>query len=63
VPHPLGYPISNEFDYTAPDGKKYVAQAFERAVLGYDGSVTDPKYRVQGLLIGNEWLDRHVRGK
>jgi hypothetical protein len=61
TPHPLGLPISNERDYTAPDGKKYVVQGFERAVLGYDGSVADPNYRVQGLLIGDEWLKEHVK--
>jgi hypothetical protein len=55
VPHPLGLPLSNEKDWTSPDGKKFVVQVFERAVLGYDGSIADPTYRVQGLLIGYDW--------
>lgn len=63
VPHPLGLPISNERDYVAPDGKKYVIQGFERAILGYDASIENPDYRVQGLLIGQEWLDTHIGGK
>jgi uncharacterized protein (UPF0248 family) len=63
VPHPLGFPISNEFDYTDVTGKKYVAQAFERAVLGYDSTQADPRYRVQGLLIGADWLRQHGLGK
>lgn len=60
--HPLGLPISNEFDYVDPSGKKFVAQVFERSVLGYDGSIADPAYRVQGMLIGQEWLDKHTGG-
>jgi hypothetical protein len=59
VPHPLGLPLSNEKDWTSPDGKKFVIQVFERAVLGYDGSIADPDYRVQGLLIGHDWLQNH----
>lgn len=58
--HPLGLPLSNEFDYVDASGKKLVAQVFERSVLGYDGSVMDPNYRVQGMLIGQEWLDKHA---
>jgi hypothetical protein len=55
VPHPLGLPLSNEKDWTSPDGKKFVIQVFERGCLGYDSTVADPAYRVQGLLIGYEW--------
>jgi hypothetical protein len=55
VPHPLGLPLSNEKDWTSPEGKKFVVQVFERAVLGYDGSIANPPYRVQGLLIGHDW--------
>jgi hypothetical protein len=60
VPHPLGLPLSNEKDWTSPDGKKFVVQVFERAVLGYDGSISDPAYRVQGLIIGPEWAKTHL---
>jgi hypothetical protein len=58
--HPLGLPLSNEFDYVdAATGQKYVAQVFERAVLGYDETVPDVRYRLQPLLIGAEWLKAH----
>jgi hypothetical protein len=60
VPHPLGLPLSNEKDWTSPDGKKFVVQVFERAVLGYDGSIADPAYRVQGLITGPEWAKAHL---
>lgn len=61
VPHPQGLPKSNEFDWTNDAGKKYVVQVFERSVLGYDETEPDPRYRVQPLLIGSEWLKRHVK--
>jgi N-acetylmuramoyl-L-alanine amidase len=56
VQHPLGLPITEEQDWTDPAGKKFVIQGFERGILGYDGTVTDPAYRVQGLLIGYDWV-------
>jgi hypothetical protein len=59
APHPLGLPLSNEFDYTDETGRAYVAQAFERAIVGYDGTVPDVRYRVQPLLIGYDWLKAH----
>lgn len=60
VQHPLGLPTSEEQDWTGPDGKKMVIQVFERGVLGFDGSITDPAYRVQGLIIGPEWAKQHL---
>jgi hypothetical protein len=59
VQHPLGLPLSEEQDWTSPDGKKLVIQVFERGVLGYDASIADPAYRVQGLLIGASWAKEH----
>lgn len=62
VPHPLGLPKSNEMDYIDPvSKKKYVIQAFERAVLGYDAAEPNERYKVQPLLIGAEWLKAHVK--
>lgn len=55
VQHPLGLPLSEEQDWTSPDGKKLVIQVFERGALGYDSTIADPAFRVQGLLIGYEW--------
>jgi hypothetical protein len=61
VQHPLGLPLSEEMDWTDPAGKKFVIQIFERGVLGYDGSIADPAYRVQGLIIGPEWAKSHLK--
>lgn len=60
IQHPLGLPLSEEQDYTAPDGTKLIIQVFERGVLGYDSSIADPAYRVQGLIIGPEWVKTHL---
>ncbi|OJW05808.1 MAG: hypothetical protein BGO39_05110 [Chloroflexi bacterium 54-19] len=60
-PHPLGLPISEEMDWTDPTGKTITIQVFERGVLGYDKTVTDPAYRIQGLLIGYEWMAAHIK--
>jgi N-acetylmuramoyl-L-alanine amidase len=61
VQHPLGLPISEEQDWTDPAGKKFVIQCFERGILGYDSTIADPAYRVQGLIIGPEWVKEHIK--
>jgi hypothetical protein len=61
TPHPLGLPKSNEQDYVDENGKKYVIQVFERAVLGYDAAEANERYRVQPILIGADWLKRHIK--
>lgn len=60
VQHPLGLPISEEQDWISPEGKKIVVQAFERSILGFDASIADPAYRVQGLIVGPEWVKNHL---
>jgi N-acetyl-anhydromuramyl-L-alanine amidase AmpD len=52
-----GFPKSNEILWKRPeDGRNITIQGFERVVLGFDKSGSDPEYWVQGLLIGEEWL-------
>jgi hypothetical protein len=61
VQHPLGLPLSEEQDWTSPDGKKLVIQVFEHGILGYDKDIADPAYRTQGLIIGPEWVRNHLK--
>jgi N-acetylmuramoyl-L-alanine amidase len=59
--HPLGLPLSEEQAWTGQDGKKLIIQVFERGVLGYDATISDPAFRIQGLLIGGEWAQSHLK--